>query len=74
MDVTVTRSQTSTDSHKREMVFLCTELYRTPKSHIHKMTVTKTSVTISLAQPNDVLLDCQVFRLPFWMAWQYYDS
>ena len=35
MDVTMTQSQTFTDSHKREMVFLCTELYRTPKSHIH---------------------------------------
>ena len=34
------------------------------------MTVTKTNVTISLTQPNDVLLDCQVFKLPFWMAWQ----
>ena len=74
MDVTVTWSQTSTDSHKQEMVFLCTELYRTPKSHMTTMTVTKTNVTISLTQPNDVLLDCQVFRLPFWMAWQYYDS
>ena len=38
------------------------------------MTVTKTNVTISLTQPNDVSLDCQVFRLPFWMAWQYYGS
>ena len=36
------------------------------------MTVTKTNVTISLTQPNNVSLDCQVFRLPFWMAWQYY--
>ena len=35
MDVMVTQSQTSTDSHKQEMVFLCTELYRTSKSHIH---------------------------------------
>ena len=31
----MTQSQTFTDSHKREMVFLCTELYRTPKSQIH---------------------------------------
>ena len=29
------------------------------------MTVTKTNVTISLTQPNDISLDCQVFRLPF---------
>ena len=29
------------------------------------MTVTKTNVTISLTQPNNVSLDCQVFRLPF---------
>ena len=35
MDVTMTQSQTFTDSHKREMVFLCTELYRTPKSQLH---------------------------------------
>ena len=35
------------------------------------MTVTKTNVTISLTQLNDVSLDCQVFRLPFWMAWQW---
>ena len=38
------------------------------------MTVTKTNITISLTQPNDVSLDCQVFMLPFWMAWQYYGS
>ena len=38
------------------------------------MTVTKTNVTTSLTQPNNVSLDCQVFRLPFWMAWQYYGS
>ena len=35
MDVMMTQPQTFTDSHKQEMVFLCTELYRTPKSHIH---------------------------------------
>ena len=70
----VTQSQTSTDSHKREMVFLCTELYRTQSHTYPTMTVTKTNVTISLTQPNNVLLDCQVFRLPFWMAWQYYGS
>ena len=45
------------------------------QSHTYTtMTVTKTNVTISLTQPNDVSLDCQVFRLPFWMAWQYYGS
>ena len=88
MDVTVTWSQTSSDSHKREMVFLCTELHRTPKSHIHNnecnitisshtyttMNVTKTNITISITQPNDISVDCQVFRLPFRMAWQYYGS
>ena len=68
----MTRSQTFTDSHKQEMVFLCTELYRTPK--FTTMTVTKTNITISLTQPNDVSLDCQVFRLPFWMTQQYYGS
>ena len=35
MDVMMTWSQTVTDSHKREMVFLWTELYRTPKSQPH---------------------------------------
>ena len=74
MDVTVTWSQTFTDSHKRELVFCvqnCTEY----QSHTYTtMTVTKTNITISLTQPNDVSLDCQVFRLPFWMAWQYYGS
>ena len=67
----VTWSQRFTDSHKQELVFLCTEY----QSHTYTtMTVTKTNVTISLTQPNDVLLDCQIFRLPFWMAWQHYDS
>ena len=67
----VTWSQTTTDSHKREMVQNSTE----HQSHTYTtMTVTKTYVTISLTQSNDVLLDCQVFRLPFWMAWQYYGS
>ena len=71
MDVTVTWSRTFTDSHNREMVFLCTE----HQSHTYTtMTVTKTNVTISLTQPIDVSLYCQVFRLPFWMAWQYYGS
>ena len=36
VDVIVTWSQTLTDGHKRELVFLCTELYRTPMSLIHK--------------------------------------
>ena len=71
----VTQSQTSIDSHKREMVFLCTEMYTKDQSHTYTtITVTKTNVTISLTQRNDVSLDCQVFRLTFWMAWQYYDS
>ena len=44
----------------------CTE----HQSHTYTtMTVTKTKIEISLTQPNDVSLDCQVFRLPFWMAW-----
>ena len=61
----MTQSQTFKDSHKQEKVFLCTEL-REVQSHTYTtMTVTKTNVTISLTQPNDVLLDCQAFRLPF---------
>ena len=35
MDVMMTWSQTFTDSHKQEMVFLCTALYRTHKSQLH---------------------------------------
>ena len=31
----MTQSQTFTDSHKQEMVFFCTELYRTPKLQLH---------------------------------------
>ena len=73
MDVTVTWSQRSTDSHKQEMVFLCTELYRTPKSHIHNNDCDQNYHRNFITQPNDISLDCQVFRLPFWMAWQYYD-
>ena len=49
----------------------CTEH---PSHTYTMMTVTKTNVTISLTQPNDILLDCQVFRLPFQMAWHYYGS
>ena len=61
----MTWSQTVTDSHKQEMVFLSTELYRTPSHTYTTMTVTKPNVTISLTQPNNVSLDCQVIRLPF---------
>ena len=52
-------------------ILSCTE----HQSHTYTiMTVTKSNVTISLTQPNDISLDCQVFKLPFWMAWQYYAS
>ena len=71
----MTQSQTFTDSHKREMVFSCVQNCTEDQSHTYTtMTVTKTNITISLTQPNDISLDCQVFRLPFWMAWQYYGS
>ena len=36
-----------------------------PKSLTLMTTVTKTNVTISLTQPNNISLDCQVFRQPF---------
>ena len=63
--------QTVTSEKWRSCVQNCTDL----QSHTYTtMTVTKTNVTNSLTQPNDVLLDCQVFRLLFWMAWQYYGS
>ena len=47
----MTWSQTFTDSHKQEKVFLCTELYRIPKSHIHNNGL--------------VLFDCCVFIARF---------
>ena len=63
-----------TDIHRQSQarnVQNCTE----HQSHKYTtMTVTKTNITILLTQRNNVLLDCQVFRLPFWMAWQYYGS
>ena len=63
--------QTVTSEKWCSCVQNCTE----HQSHTYTtMTVTKTNVTISITQPNNVSLDCQVFRLPFWMAWQYYGS
>ena len=74
MDVTVAWSQTSTDS-QNEKWCSCVQNCSEHQSHTYTtMTVTKTKVTISLTQPNDVSLDCQVFSLPFWMVWQYYGS
>ena len=61
----MTQSQTVTHSHKQELVFLCTEVYRTPRHKYIKMTMTKANATISLMQPNDVLME-----VPFWMAYQ----
>ena len=61
----MTQSQTVTNSHKQELVFLCTEVYRTPSHKYIKMTVTETIITISLMQPNDVLMGCEVFKVPF---------
>ena len=64
-------SQTVTSEKWCSCVQNCTEHL----SHTYTtMTVTKTNVKISLMQPNDVSFDYQVFRLPFWMAWQYYGS
>ena len=34
----------------------------------------KDELKSSMAQSNNILLDCQVFRLPFWITWQYYGS
>ena len=62
MDVTVRHPQTVTSKKWCSCVQNCTE----HQSHTYTtMTVTKTDVTISLTQPNNVSLDCQVFRLPF---------
>ena len=64
-------SQTVTSEKWCSCVQNCTE----HPSHMYTtMNVTKTNDTLSLTQPNDVSLDCQVFRLPFWMAWQYNGS
>ena len=65
------QSQTMTHSHKQELVFLCTETYRTPSHKYIKMTVTKPNATNSLMQPNDVSLGCKVFKVPFLMAYQF---
>ena len=63
--------QTVTSEKWCSCVQNCTE----HQSHTYTMmTVIKTNITISLTQPNDISLDCQVFMLPFWMAWQYYGS
>ena len=64
-------SQTVTSKKWCSCVQNCTEH---PSHTYTTMTVTKTNVTISLTQLNDITLNCQVFRLPFWMAWQYYGS
>ena len=70
----MTRSQHS-QTVTSEKWCSCVQNHTEHLSHNYTtMTVTKTNVTISLTQPNDVSLDCQVFRLPFWMAWQYYGS
>ena len=53
---------TVTNSHKQEIGVL---VYRTPSHKYTKMTVTKTTVTISLMQPNDISMDCKVFKVPF---------
>ena len=58
-------NDTVTNSHKQELVFLCTEVYRTPSHKYTKMTVTKTNATISLIQPNDISMGCKVFKVPF---------
>ena len=58
-------NDTVTNSHKQELVFLCTEVYRTPSHEYIKMTVTKTNITISPMQPNDVSMGCKVFKVPF---------
>ena len=46
----MTQSQTVTPSHKQELVFLYTGVYRTPSHKYIKMTVTKTNAIISLMQ------------------------
>ena len=64
IDVTMTQSQTFTVTCEKWCS--CVQNYTEHLSHNYTtMTVTKTNATISLTQPNDVSLDCQVFRLPF---------
>ena len=56
---------TVTNSHKQELVFLCTEVYRTQSHEYTKITLTKTNVTISLVQPNDISMGRKVFNVLF---------
>ena len=66
----MSQSQTVTDIHKEELIFLCKEEYRTSSHEYIKMTVAKTKVAIFLMQPNDVMMGCRVFKMPFQMAYQ----
>ena len=58
-------NDTVINSHKQELMFLCTEVYRTSSHEYTKMTVDKTKVTIFLMQPNDVSMGCKVFKVQF---------
>ena len=61
----VRHEETVINSHKQELMFLCTEVYRTSSHEYTKMTVAKTKVTIFLMQPNDVSMTFKVFKVPF---------
>ena len=54
-------NDTVINRHKQELMFFCTEVYRTSSHEYTKMTVAKTKVTISLIQPNDISMSCKVF-------------
>ena len=66
----MTQSQTVTDSHKQELTFLCSEVYRTSSHKYIKLAIAKSKVTIFIMQPNDIMMGCRVFRMPFRMAYQ----
>ena len=61
-DIMMTQSQRVTSKNWCSCLQKCAEhqVTSTPK-----MTVTKTNVTISLMQPNDVSMGCKVFKVPF---------
>ena len=64
-----------TDSHRQSQPvtsknwYSCVQNCTEYQSHKYiRMTVTNTNITISLTQPNKILLGCKVLKVPFWMA------
>ena len=66
----MTQSQIVTDGQKQELIFLGTEVYRTPSHKYTKMTIPKTKVTIFIMHPNNIMTGCKVLKVPFQTAYQ----